>query len=130
MSPDDLLPNVRTQLFSGESPEQVYEYLQANGLDDEQAKSLIKLVQCERSDEIRAMGIGKIIYGLIFGVLAGIAWLVDLSFPSKWWLMREDFYIFAIAAVLTLFSFWRVALGLKMLLMPKTEKGDVSKLTE
>src|ERR1700722_20351236 len=98
-SNDDLLPDARTKLFGGESPEQVFQFLQASGEDDLQARDIIKLVQTERNDEIRATGIGKIIYGLLFGVLAVIAWLVVICIPSSWLLYRERgmAFVFAVA---------------------------------
>jgi hypothetical protein len=134
MSDESLITDARTKLIWGDAPEQVYHYLQTEGVNEQRAWVIIQSILDERNAEIRAEGKAKILSGLRIGTPSVIVWFVFICLWNLYWdashlMMASIFLRVAILAMIfIIFALWRIGTGASMLLRPKSKKGDLAKI--
>jgi uncharacterized protein YjeT (DUF2065 family) len=129
MDSEKLASEARAKLIGGEPAAQVLQFLQSNGMEEKQAAALITDVKRERNDTLRAIGIGKIVVGslLVCGGLVGCV-LIYLFRSLSTWSSKGKYEILSVA--LGLYGAWKLCGGVRLLIVPQSERGDLSHLEE
>ena len=120
--PRSLAVDARAEIIWGTAPEKVRESLLSKGVDEADAAELIESVMRERSETIRAEGIKKLVYGILF-VVAPVAYYAIA-------LLMEVLFIklFAALCVLGVVGIYKIIAGTAMILKPRSHTGDLSNM--
>ena len=105
----------RARITWGEPPERVLEYLRTTGWGETDASALVARLQRERAAQVRCEGIVKMLSGV--GLFAAGLVVFDLGVSMTW--------LFGGGAI-CLGGVAKATQGVFMLLVPQTDKGDLS----
>jgi len=110
----------RAKVSWGEPPEKVLQYLMIQGFKHQEAADLMTVLYQERSKQVRARGMKKILIGsgLIVAAAAGILYM----FAVKFVVPKLVGVLFAVAV----WGLWLLVNGAIMVAAPKMQSGDVA----
>ena len=110
----------RAKVSWGDPPEAVIKFLMIQGFSHAEASEMIAVMFKERAVEVRAMGVKRMVTGLlmILGGAAGIIYMLAIKF-----LITK---IAGALIALALWGLWRVINGAIMVAVPRMQSGDVA----
>lgn len=120
MEREQLESDARAKIIWGDSADGVVGELVAQGLPTEEALAIITAIQRERNAMIRAVGKRKFVTGALLILVPFVVYLMFLKIgfvPMK---------VFGLTIVVGIYGGWRFITGLKDVLAPNSETGDLS----
>src|SRR5204863_7723586 len=99
-SPEQAQIEARAIVFWGDSPEDVIEYLQMQGIGYDEACIMVDEMYREREKAIRAAGVRKLLLGISLLAVPGITWLIFMHIGVI------QFHLMAITAVIGVGGAW------------------------
>ena len=124
MKPEDAIIEARAKIIWGDPTESVSEFLQTNGFSEKETLDLLADFKHERATAIRSSGIKKLVIGSLLAPIPLIAYLVFMTIGYIY------IKIFALTCLAGLFGLWKIIDGLTMIMNPRSERGDLSNLSE
>ena len=118
--PEAIAVEARAEIVWGKSPQRVLEFLQSNGVGDKSALALIEALMSERAEMIRADGIRKMAWGVVFALTPICYYLFSMWFG--YWSLK----LFAGLIVLGVYGLGKLANGITMALRPRSVPGDLA----
>ena len=133
MKMDDLLSEARAKIIWGEPSASVRDFMTSNGFSDKDAEVKIKEFTTERNNEIRRIGVKKILIGA--ALTAGAGGLLYLEFRGG--SVRHGYQVRnyspkgnGVLAFICLYGIWKLTDGIIYLVRPKTEERSVTEISE
>ena len=117
---DRVETEARAKIFWGDSTESVIAYLQSQGINQQEAQTIMDSVLAEREEFVRAEGKKRIIVGALLILVPIIAYVVFATigvFPLK---------LFGLTVVVGLYGGWKIVKGTINVLSPGSDRSDLS----
>ena len=124
MKTEEAKIEARAKIIWGEPPEKVLAFLQENGFGDKDAFALLSEFKKERAANIRSSGVKKITIGAL---LVPIPLITYLFFMSAGYI---NIKIMAVTGLIGIVGGWKIIDGISMIVVPSSERGDLSNLSE
>jgi hypothetical protein len=124
MSFQEAKAEARARIIWGEPREKVAVFLQQNGFSEKDVHELLAEWNQERADAVRSTGIKKATIGALLVPIPLITYIVFMTIGS----MHRN--LFAVACAAGMFGLWKLGDGLYMILAPRSERGDISSLSD
>lgn len=124
MTHEEARIEARAKIIWGETRESVSLFLRARDYGEKETAALLAELDQERSATIRSSGIKKLTMGALLVLIPVIAYLFFMTIGVIY------IKIFAATLVAGGFGLWKMIGGLSMLLAPRSEKGDLSNLSD
>ncbi len=124
MNNQEAKAEARAKIIWGEPQEKVSAFLQQNGFSEKEVQELLAEWNQERADAVRSTGIKKATIGALLVPIPFITYFVFMAIGH----MQRN--LFAVACAAGMFGLWKLGDGLYMILAPRSERGDISSLSE
>jgi hypothetical protein len=110
----------RSKIFWGEPPKDVVQFLMMHGFSHEDASGSVRAMFQERTTTLQGIGIRKIVTGISLMAVPVATFLIFAYFHAIF------IKLLAIAVMVGLWGAWMFLKGSIMVLVPKSETGDVA----
>lgn len=120
MDRNQLECEARAKIIWGDEPDAVIKYLMMNGLTYDDAAAFTEDVVRERLATIRATGLRKLLFGLLFLAVPVAAYLAMARIGYV------SIKLLALAIVVGLWGAWKLLQGIMMIAFPESETGDLA----
>jgi hypothetical protein len=130
VNPEILITEARARITWGDEPASVRDFLTSSGMSAADADAKIKELICERSAEIRKIGIRNVVIGAAILCAAAFGFFVSFACSPSGNLGPLTGRVCVAAVLAALFGLWKLTKGVIDLVWPKSERGSIPDITE